>query len=100
MFDTGLACSIGVNKILLRRSKTRQWKVWAEKIVVEELERGPGLKPAELVVLEEDVGHVVTMAQDASALSLVVCGVGRSKDYLIWCWCVCVLALRMKHTKR
>ena len=37
--------------------------MWAEKIVVEELKRGPWLKPAEWVVSEEDVGHVVTKAQ-------------------------------------
>ena len=36
--------------------------MWAEKIVVEELKRGPWLKPAEWVVSEEDVGHVVTKA--------------------------------------
>ena len=104
--DLGLLLSRGVNKTLLRRSKTRQWKVWAEKIVVEEPKRGPCLKPAESVVLEEDVGHVVTKAQDASAMSLVVNGVGRSKDYLIWRWCDpnnclhCGLALRTKHTMR
>ena len=50
MFDTRLACSTDVNKILLRRSRTRQWKAWAEKIVVEELRGGPWLEPVESVV--------------------------------------------------
>ena len=50
MFDTRLACSTDVNKILLRRSRTRQWKAWAEKIVVEELQCGPWLEPVGSVV--------------------------------------------------
>ena len=52
MFDTRLACSTDVNKILLRRSKTRRWKAWAENIVVEELQGGPWLEPVESVVLK------------------------------------------------
>ena len=42
MFDTRLACSQVVNEIPSRRSKTRQWKAWAELIVLEELKRGHG----------------------------------------------------------
>ena len=93
---------MGVNKIPLRRSKTRQWKAWAEKIVVEEQKRGPWLEFAESVVFVEDVGNVITKAPHASAVSLVVFGVGRSKDYLIWRCCDpnnclhCGLALRTK----
>ena len=55
---------------------------------------------------KEDVGHVVTKAQGASAMSLVVNGVGRRKDYLISRWCDlncclhCGIALRRKQTKR
>ena len=72
MLDTRLACSIGVNKIPLRRSKTRQWKAWAEKIVVEEVEVFHGWRLPSRSFLKEVVGHVVTKAQSAFAMSMVV----------------------------
>ena len=77
-----------------------------KKIVVEELNIGPWLALAKSVVFKEVVGHVVTKAPDAFAVSLVVNGVGRSKDYLIWRWCDSNnglhrgLALRTKQTMR
>ena len=48
------------------RSETRQWKAWAEKIVVEEAEGGPWLAPEKSVVLKTDIGQVVSTASGAA----------------------------------